>query len=98
MKLKRNLIEILIFRQLPVTNITAKGNAMALNNIQGKCQKSSVHSRLPVKAQITIQKIATRTRDTYAANESSQIRLVNKVKDIAWQRLITHLSLVTMLV
>ena len=97
MKLKRNLIEILIFRQLPVTNIIAKGNAMALNNIQGKCQKSSVHSRLPVKAQITIQKIATRTRDPYA-NESSQIRLVNKVKDIAWQRLITHLSLVTMLV
>ena len=65
MKLKRNLIEILIFRQLPVTNIIAKANAMALNNIQGKCQKSSVHSRLPVKAQITIQKIvqehATRT-------------------------------------
>ena len=66
MKLKRNLIEILIFRQLPVTNIIAKGNAMALNNIQGKCQKSSVHSRLPVKAQITILKIATRTRDPYS--------------------------------
>ena len=98
MKLKRNLIEILIFRQLPVTNIIGLANAMALNNIPGKCQKSSVHSRLPVKAQITIQKIATRTRDPHAANESSQIRLVNKVKDIAWQRLITHLSLVTMLV
>lgn len=93
MKLKKNLIEILIFRQLPETNVIAKANAMAINNIPGKdkkqcnctltCQKSSPHSRLPVKAQITIKEIATRTRDTYAANESSQIRLVDKVKDIA---------------